>query len=386
MWSRSRFHGADRESRGLAWAAGWAAFASLVFAESMPARAMPPFAQAYSANCTLCHTQVPALNSYGRAVQRSGYAILDHAVLHRSLPVWVGFNPTFDSQMTSGRNFQSGNVAVHAVGLAGDFSYHIQQWLVQNDSPGGFDTGWIAYNGLFHHSAHLFVGKIETPAPSPFSQWSDLSGFASAEMTVGEHQYLLDANRWGSRLAYVRNSLDVEAGWLGSTGDLGGTSDFSNDTDKTFQWKVSRVSAARTAVEFGAYGSRGSFPLQEGGTDQYWSAAAYVQRDPQPHVPGVFAIYQATFDRNPGNELAAAAGNAFTLELYQTLFHGNAVVGAREERTNDGLGNHVQSGHVDFEYQVARFVHIYTEMSLAQSNKPEFKYMLWWTTPLERVK
>ena len=386
MRFRSRFDGAHGKSRGLAWAAAWAAFVVLVLAESMPALAMPPFAQAYGANCTLCHSQVPTLNSYGRSVQRSGYAILDHQVLKRSLPVWVGVNPTFDSQSSGGKNFQSGNVAIHAVGLVGDFSYHIQQWLVQNNAPGGLDTAWFSYNGLFHHFGHLFAGKIETPAPSPFSQWSDLSGFASAEMIVGEHQYQLDNNRWGSRLAYVHRSLDVEAGWLGAGGDLGGTSDFSNDTDKTFQWKVAHVSASRTSLEVGAFGSRGSFPLQEGGTDQYWSAAAYVQRDPQPHFPGIFAIYQDTFDRNPGNGLGPAAGNAATLELYQTFFHGNALVGARTERTNDGLGNHVQSGNLDFEYQLARFVHIYLERSFAQGNTPGFKYEVWWTTPLESVK
>ncbi len=347
---------------------------------------MPPFAQAYRANCTLCHVEVPALNSYGRSVQRSGYAILDHQILHRSLPVWIGFSPAFDSQQQNGSKLQGGNVAVHAVGLAGDFSYHIQQWLVQNNVPGGLDTAWFAYNGLFAHSGHLFAGKIETPAPSPFSQWFDLSNFASAEMTVGEHQYQLDANRWGSRLAYVHGALDVEAGWLGSSGNLGGTSDFTNDTDKTFQWKIAHVSAQRTSLEFGAFGSRGSFPLQEGGTDQYYSVAAYVERDPQRHVPGIFALYQDTFDGNPGPGLGAAAGNALTFELYQNAFHQNGLFSARFERTNDGLGSQVKSGNIDFEYHLVRFVHLYTEAAFAQGSKPSYRYMLWWTTPLERVR
>ncbi len=347
---------------------------------------MPPFAQSYSANCTLCHTQVPALNSYGRSVQRSGYAILDHQVLRRSAPVWIGFSPVFDSQQQGGSKLQTGNVALHAVGLAGDFSYHIQQWLVQDNVPGGLDTAWVAYNGLFAHTGHLFAGKIEAPAPSPFSQWFDLSNFASAEMTVGEHQYQLDANRWGSRLAYVHGSVDAEAGWLGSNADLGGASDFANDTDKTFQWKLAHVSAQRTSFEFGTFGSRGSFPLQEGGADQYYSVAAYVQRDPQREMPGIFAIYQDTFDGNPGPRLGAAAGNALTFELYQTAFHQNGLFSMRYERTNDGLGNQVQSGNVDFEYHVARFVHFYTEAAFAQGSKASFRYMLWWTTPIERAR
>lgn len=351
----------------------------------MQAYAMPPFAESYGVNCTICHVQVPALNSYGRYVQRSGYAVLDSKTLHRTLPLWLGFNPSYDAQGTSPK-LQTGNVALHAVGLAGDFSYHIQQWFVQNNQPGGVDTGWFAYNGLFRHNGHLFAGKVEAPAPSPFSQWFDLSSFASAEMTVGEHQYQLDNNRWGSRLSYVHGSLDVEAAWLGSNGDLGGTSDFSNDTDKTFQWKIAHAPDARSSFEVGAYGSRGSFPLQEGGNDQYYSVAAYLERDPQRTFPGIFAIYQDTFDSDPGPNLGAAAGNALTFELYQTVFRGNAVVTARYEHTNDGLGNRIASGNVDFEYHVLRFVHLYVEESFLQGSKPDFKYMVWWTTPLEHVK
>ncbi|MBV8638240.1 MAG: hypothetical protein JO322_09160 [Candidatus Eremiobacteraeota bacterium] len=359
-----------------------------MFAAAIPASAMPPFAQSYGVNCTVCHTEVPGLNSFGRYVQRSGYAILDHKVLQRSLPLWLGVSPSFDSQAGSSgnSNSQAGNVALHAVGLIGDFSYHIQQWLVQNNAPGGLDTAWFSYNGLFDHNGHLFAGKIETPAPSPFSQWFDLANFASAGMTVGEHTYELDTNRWGSRFSYVRGAIDAEAAWLGSNGDLGGTSDFTNDTDKTFQWKLANANPNHGALEYGAYGSRGSWPLQEGGTDQYYSVAAYVQHDPEPHMPGIFAIYQDTHDADPGPGLGAAGGNALTFELYQHLFHDNAVVSGRFERTNDGLGNRVNSGNVDFEYHLARFVHAYVETYFAQGSKPGLRYMLWWTTPLERPR
>jgi hypothetical protein len=112
----------------------------------------------------------------------------------------------------------------------------------------------------------------------------------------------------------------------------------------------------------------------------------YVQHDPLPRFPGFLGIYQTTFDGNPGPGLGAAAGNAMSLELYQTFFHGNALVSARGEHTNDGLGNSVLSGNVDFEYQIVRFVHAYTEASFVQGGKARFRFMLWWTTPLERVK
>ena len=361
------------------------AFAMLHAASRGRADAMPPFAQAYAANCTLCHTQVPALNSYGRYVQRTGYSALDRSTLRRSVPVWIGVNPSYDSQDPNApHRLQTGNVAVHAIGYAArDWTYHVQQWITQHGIAGGLDTAWISYNNLLRRNGHLFIGKVLPPAPSPFSQWFDLASFATPELTVGEHVYQLDANRWGSKFAYVSNSIDAEAGWLGSGEDLGGTSNFSNTIDKTFQWKLAYANANHP-LELGLYGARGSFPLPEGGADQYRSIAAYVQHDPQRIVPGFLLIYQSTYDANPGNGNPPAAGTSATIEIYRTVFNDNALVGVRKEFTNDGLGTQLQSGNIDVEYHLARFVHVYFETYMAQKSKPGYRYMLWWTTPLSK--
>jgi hypothetical protein len=351
------------------------------------ADAMPPFAIAYGAKCTLCHLQVPALNAFGRYVQRTGYAALDPKKLHQTLPVWVGFNPSYDSQGATGAHrLQLGNVAVHGVGaLSDDWTYHVQQWIRQNNQPGGLDTAWISYNGLFKHYGHLFLGKLEPPAPSPFSQWFDLGPFGSPQITVGQHTYQLDANRWGARLAYVHNSLDVEASWLGSNGDLSGAGAFSANVDKTFQWKIAYANENRP-LEVGLYGSRGSLHLSGGATDQYHSLAGYAELDPTGGAPGVFAVYQKAFDSNPGGGAGATVSSALSVELYQTLFRDNAIVGVRKEILNDGLGNRLQTGNIDFEYHVARFVNVYLEAYFAQHQKPGYRYMLWWTIPLAKDK
>lgn len=349
---------------------------ALFYAAAAPAHSMPPFAQAYSADCSVCHTQVPALNAHGRYIQRTGYDALDHKLLKRSLPLWVGVNATYDSQDGSSHpRPQFGNVAVHAVGVTGNWSYHVQQWLVQNNMPGTLDTAWVSYNALLHGSAHLFAGKIETPAPSPFSQWFDLANISGAELTVGEHQYQLDTNRWGARFSYVRGVTDAVA-WLGSNGNAGG--------DKTLQWKLALANPDRP-LEISLFGSRGSFALQEGGADQYASVAAYLQRDPSGGVPGVFAIYQRTYDGHPGEGLGAAAGSATLFELYQRFVKGKALIGIRKEMTSDGLGNALQEGNIDVEYHLARFIHVYAESAFAQNSLPRYRYMVWWTTPLERV-
>lgn len=367
----------------------------IVFAigASQRAETMPIFAQAYGVKCSVCHTQVPALNSYGRYIQRTGYATLDPKVLHRALPVWYDESINYDD-LSGSTKPQFGNIAVHVVGALGDdVTYHFQQWIVQNNQAGDLDTFWVSYNNLLNRKGHLFAGLVEAPGPSAYSQWMDLAAFTTPEIAVGEHTYELDANRWGTKFNYEKGSLDIEAAWLGSNEGWGGFSDFGDDTEKTFQYKAAYANPNQP-VEIGAYGSRGEYPLAEGGTDQYWSFAPYVQRDPSKGVPGVLVIYQMAHDGNPGyytlpsgalQPFGQAASTATTLEIYQPVMD-KGLLSIRKEFTNDGLGNQIQTGNIDFNYQVAKYLHVYVENYYAQHSIPGWAYMIWWTTPVTTVK
>ncbi len=387
-------------TRFTAMAAAAAAFA--LFAGTQ-AQAMPTFAKAYGVSCSTCHTMVPALNAYGRYVQRTGYSSLNHDVIKTVAPVWIGEQVNGDS--TGGvsstvptHTSSFGNLALHGAGyLAPDWTFHVQQWLLSSDDGGGtLDTAWVTFNNLFHRDGHLFIGKYEAPAPSPFSQFFDISAFSTPEITVGEHAYQLDGNRWGSKLAYVHGALDAEAGWLLSGNGMITASDFgtSPGTDKTFQWKLASAHPDQP-LEIGAYGSNGSCIVSTGAVDRYSSIAAYLQRDPQPDgIPGIFAIYQTAHDSNPGldangNQLPAANSKAITAELYESLFNRGAVLGIRDEFSDEGLGNLTHAQNVDFAFNVphARFLHAYVEAGLganstAPNSRPTWRWMLWWTTPL----
>lgn len=363
---------------------------------------MPIFAKAYGEECSTCHTLVPGLNSYGRYVQRTGYASLDPHVLSTVSPLWFGEQVNGDStggvsDISPSYKNSFGNLAIHAAGYLGnDWTYHVQQWLLANDSGGGsLDTAWVTYNNLFHRDGHVFLGKIEAPGPSPFSQWFDISAFATPEITVGEHPYELDANRWGAKLAYTHRGLDAELGWLGSGNGVISGADFNTlpGTDKTVQWKVASAHADQP-LEVGAYGGFGSYIVSTGAADHYNAEAAYVQRDPQGAVPGLLGIYQLAHDSNPGldvngNQLPAASSRAFTAELYESLFDDSAVLSARDEFSDDGLGTLLHYGTVDFAFTVPhyQYLHGYVEAGLGSNSTtpgatPTWRWMLWWTTPI----
>lgn len=374
-----------------------AAAAIAFFGWQQRVEAMPVFAQAYGVKCSVCHTQVPALNTYGRYVQRTGYASLDPKVLRRALPVWWDQSVNYDSQSASPPTPQFGNMAIHAVGYLGnDVTYHFQQWILQNNQAGDLDTFWVTYNNLLHRDGHLFLGLIEAPGPSPYSQWMDLAGFTTPEITVGEHQYELDGNRWGAKFNYVKGALDLEAGYMYEGGTdasvWGSSTDFAN-TDKTFQYKAAYADP-QGPIEAGIYGASGSWPLAEGGIDKYWALAPYVERDPTRDVPGVLAIYQMALDGNPGyttqpngalSPLGSAGSTAATFELYSPVFN-YGLISVRKEWTNDGLGTLGQTGNVDLNYPIAKYLRAYVEEYFGSHQTPGWAYELWWTTPVSSVK
>ena len=330
---------------------------AIVLESMRPTQAMPPFAQAYGINCEVCHTNIPALNDYGRYVQRTGYASLDPGVIHSVNPIWVQEAVTTDTQQP---NFPGkvlvGNLNVQAAGYIGsDVTVHAQQWIVNGNEPGFTDTLWLTYNNLLHRDAHLYVGKLEDPAPSPFSMWFELSGFNPPSMTVGEHVYELASNRWGTKLGYVRPGYIVEAGWLGPGGDLNTAFDFTTPTDKTFQYRVAYARADKP-FEAGVYGAAGSWPLSDGTYDHYATYAPYIEIDPQHGMPGLFALYQWNNDPNAGPAFGPAHSFGYTIDLYRPFLDSKVMLGARYETTNDGLGTQTNFGYVDLGVMLSRHV------------------------------
>ena len=375
-----------------------------MFARPKPLQAMPTFAQAYGVQCNTCHTQVPLLNAYGRYVQRTAYSALDRQTLNRAIPLWLGENLNYDSTAGAGTGlprYSFGNFALHAAGfITPDVTYHAQQWVVQNEQHGGVDTLWVSYNNLFNHNGHLVVGKQLNPAPSPYSQTFDIDGPSASSTIVGEHDWAATyGNRWGAKLAYVRGSLDAEAGYYLTGDDLQGISDFSPG-DKTFQWKLAYASP-KVPFEGGFFGSNGSIPVSTG-INHYNSVAAYVQVDPNEFGrPGLLAIHQIAGDSNPGMD--AASGNVMpatisrgtSVELYEPILNGRAVIGVRHDFNNDGYAtlSNGNSINVGFNVPHFNFLHGYLETNLGGnsalaggSGGPTWKGMLWLTLPVKAVK
>ena len=161
---------------------------------------------------------------------------------------------------------------------------------------------------------------------------------------------------------------------------MGGFNDYSSDTDKTLQYKLAFANPMNP-LEVGYYGSRGCWPLAEGGFDQYYSNGFYVQRDPAAHLPGVLVTYQMAYDGNPGNGAFPAASNAASFEVYDNVGP-RGMLSVGKQFTNDGMGDQAQIGNVDASYHVMRFVFVYVEAAFNQQQKPTWNGLIWLPLPV----
>ena len=362
--------------------------------------AMPEFAQATGLQCSACHTMVPLLNAYGRYVQRTGYAALDRAQLVNTFPLWVSESANYDSTAGAGtgvNRYDFGNLAVHAIGyLAPDITYHAQQWITQGSASGGVDTLWIADNHVFTPDAHLFVGKVLSLAPSPYSQTLDIDGPTASNTIVGEHDWSMTyGNRWGTHLNFVRKGLDIEAGYMLSGDDMNGITDF-NPGDRTFQWKAA-FAKANSPFEIGAFGTAGSIPVSTG-IDQYSSVAGYAQLDPTgAGIPGMLLIYQGGRDSSPGMSPAGTpygvvTSRGYSAELFEPILHNKVVLSFRHDFNDAGVAGGTTNGNAinaAFSIPGTNYLHGYVEANFGAnsalaggSGGPTWKGMLWLTVPV----
>jgi len=362
--------------------------------------AMPEFAQATGLQCSACHTMVPLLNAYGRYVQRTAYAAIDRAQLATTFPLWVGESANYDSTAGAGTGMarvDTGNLALHAIGyLAPDVTYHAQQWIAQGSASGGIDTLWVAQNHVFTPDAHLFVGKLEGIAPSPYSQTFDIDGPTASNTIVGEHDWSMTyGNRWGTKLNFVNNGLDLEAGYMLSSDDLNGITDF-NPGERTFQWKAA-FAKPNSPLEFGAFGTQGTIPVSTG-IDQYSSVAGYAQLDPAASGrPGLLMIYQGSRDSNPGMSPAGTAypfatSRGFSAELFEPVLHNKVVLSVRHDFNDAGITGGTTNGNAinaAFTLPGSNYLHGYLEANFGAnsalvggSGGPTWKGMLWLTVPV----
>jgi hypothetical protein len=152
----------------------------------------------------------------------------------------------------------------------------------------------------------------------------------------------------------------------------------------------------KSPLEFGVYGTTGTFPISDGLTDRFSAIAGYVQHDPVHGIPGVLLVYQSTHDSHPAaGATSPANGRGYIVNIYEPIIKDKVIVGFRREMTDDGLGTVNHYGSVDMTVQIAKYLRLYTEAALSGTNvgngvnrvgTPAWRAFVWWTMPIAKAK
>jgi hypothetical protein len=394
----------------------------LVLATRERTDATPVFAQSYGLACTVCHTQMPTLNAFGRYVQRTGYAALNSQTLKHAVPVFL-----FD--VGTGYSHQNGDPSSDRItgpfhssllqangALSPDVTYKIEQFIFFGGQGGYLEQGWLAYHNLFNHDGHLFVGKL--PAINLDEYGAGVLDDVSAasrepDVAVGVHDYAeeYDGGRWGAKFNLVRGKTLLQIAYLGNPTGLGSFQDaydFSRGADRSLQWRVAYADPAKP-YEFGVFGESGALGYTGSaispGThvDNYDVIAPYVGKDPRSGSPGFRLEYVAATDGNPGYVMPATPAGTpkqsgsissswMIGSVYQMVLHDHGMVSITYYHTNEATAETGFTGLIQptgsktgvgpgISYAMNPYSRIYTSIFVAQNQRPAFLINVWFTPP-----
>lgn len=174
-------------------------FAAACFSTTVPASAIPLFAQRYRLQCAACHTVLPELNRFGRSFREHGYRLPMEK--HGTTGIAFRYQMEYEKDPSAGtRRYTPGGVILSNADI-GAISAFIHYNLGAGGGPSALYLGYLAtYNA---HTASLYrAGLFELPlAQSPGQRLDDLAGYGYYGTHVGLNDLPLASPRWGIEAA-----------------------------------------------------------------------------------------------------------------------------------------------------------------------------------------
>lgn len=285
--------------------------------------AIPMFAKRTGASCELCHTVFPGMTNYGMMVMMSDFSML---------PYHGGGNPGFTSLVYEEQylsdpdgnppppKLHTENLGILNGGFIGpDFTYYLEQHVVDGGFIGGTDQLWVSYNKLFGGSGVVQFGKFHTPFPFMPAHRITLAPYATTSATIGANDFTEDDSHWGVTLSRMLGTLMYGASALGGNDLVGpGALQLSGNHDHSLD--IMLMTMSDQPLNFGLGAIEGFAPLADMGSgfDRFTRTAAYFQYIPHGDQRlQLQAVAQLGFDSDPfGTGTAAHTRGAFIEAQY----------------------------------------------------------------------
>jgi mono/diheme cytochrome c family protein len=292
-----------------------------------PARAIPMLADRTGASCELCHTVFPGMTNYGMMVMMSNFSMTPY---HAGTP--TGFTSlVFEQQYVSNPDgdpappkFHTDNLGFLSGGFLGqNFTYYVEQHVIDGGFIGGTDQMWISYNQLFGGTGALQFGKFHTPFPFMPAHRITLGPYATTSATQGENDFNEDDSHWGVTLSQMSGTSMFGISMLGGN-DLIGPGAFQLAGDHSHSVDLTMMTMSDNPLNYGVGVIRGEAPVDDG-FDSFSRSALYLQFIPAANRRLQFqAVAQVGSDADPfGNGSGGTHTRGGFLEAQYQLQGGN---------------------------------------------------------------
>lgn len=164
-------------------------------ATTVPANAIPIFAQRYRLHCTACHSVLPELNAFGNNFRRHGYRL--SLPKHGTTILAIRYQMSYSEHPAAGSNrWTPGGILLGAEDF-GNISLFMHYSLGAQGGPGGLYLGFLTNYNARTNSEYRF-GLFELPLmQSPGQRLDDLQQYGYYGAHVGLNDLPLASPRWG---------------------------------------------------------------------------------------------------------------------------------------------------------------------------------------------
>jgi mono/diheme cytochrome c family protein len=294
-------------------------------------QAIPMFAKRTGASCELCHTVFPGMTNYGMMVMMSDFSPLPYHAAQdpgfASVILAEQYSSNPDGSPPPPKLFTD-NLGILSGGYLGpNFTYYLEQHIVDGGFIGGTDQLWVSYNQLFKGSGDLQVGKFHTPFPFMPAHRITIAPYATTNTTIGSNPFNEDDSHWGVTLSQMPSAIMYSVSALGGNqlicepgcAQLGG-----NNTNHSLDFTAMTMNAVGLNGGVGIV-YNGFNPAMEGApVDRFNRTALYLQ-----YVPPGFqrlqlqGLGQIGADSDPFGTGEAFHMRGFFTEAQYDFTHGN---------------------------------------------------------------
>ncbi len=131
------------------------------------ARAIPVFANGQGVSCEECHTTFPGMTPYGMMVMMTNFQILNRHLQNQALPFAVrAYVTSYLANKDRPGSLMVSDLSLLGGGFIGrNFTWYLEQHAIDSGQIGQTEQMWLSWNGLFHGTNSLQLGKFHTPFP-----------------------------------------------------------------------------------------------------------------------------------------------------------------------------------------------------------------------------